>query len=399
MGETLTILIADDDPISRSLLLNSLSSEPNYHVLLAEDGQEAVELFMRHQPDIIISDWMMPRMDGPELLRHVREHTDIAQPFFLMLTVKWRAEDRVLGLDLGADDYLVKPFEADELRARIRAGLRVLNLKRDLQKTVQQLEQKAQLLEADLRSAEEAQRALLPSRLPELGSIRFDYTFLPCHYVSGDSLNIFRLTEDHIAFYMLDVCGHGVQAVMLSVGIHRILTPDMSLNTPLKKALSEPPHYRICSPSEVFEILNRDNHSGDASTFFTFFYGVLNHRTLELQYSRAGHLPPLLIKQNGQIRRLMEGGIPIGIRPEARWEEGRLQLEAGDRLLIYSDGVVEVRDPARQFFGLEGLESHLRQHLDRGVSELLKTIERRVHAFSQRPLRDDFSLMALEVTQ
>ncbi len=393
----LTILVADDDAVARSLLRNTLQAA-GYHVLLAEDGKEASELFHRHRPDIVVSDWMMPEMDGTELLDHIRAHPEISQPFFLLLTVKWRAEDRVTGLDLGADDYLVKPFQAPELLARIRAGVRVLKLQRELRQTVAELEEKASILEADLRSAQEAQQALLPSQLPEQGGVKFDYVFRPCHFVSGDSLNVFRLTEDHIAFYMLDVCGHGVQAVMLSVAIHRILTPDMSLNTPLKKPLTEPPYYRLCSPVEVFSLLNRDHLQDDAASFFTFFYAILNHRSLEMVYSRAGHLPPLLLKPDGSSRRLMEGGIPIGISPEPTWTEGRLRLEPGDRLLVYSDGVVEVRNQTNGFLGLEGLEAHLQASPGLPVGDLLRSIETRVQQFAPGPLKDDFSLLALEVT-
>lgn len=398
VNESLTILVVDDDPISRALIQQCLDREGRYEIVLASDGQEAINLFHSCRPDIVVSDWMMPRVDGLAFLDYIQRHPEVIRPYFILLTVKWRAEHRVQGLDAGADDYLVKPFESDELMARIRAGARVLRLKKDLESTVNQLEEKATLLEEDLRSAQRAQQSLLPGRLPSQSGVRFEYTFLPCHFVSGDSLNVFRLSEDQLAFYMLDVCGHGVQAVMLSVSIHRILTPDMNLNTPLKRPTAEAPYFRVCSPAEVFEILNRET-SYNAGDFFTFFYGVLNHRTRELQYSRAGHLPPFLLKAGGEARMLMEGGLPIGIREDAAWTEGRVALEPGDRLLVYSDGVVEMRGQDRAQLGVEGLMERAHTYRALDLRGFLDALEQDVRQFSAgRPLRDDFSLLALEMS-
>jgi len=392
------ILVAEDDPITRKLIELCLKGE-GYEVHLACHGGEARQMLTALRPDLVISDWMMPELDGLGLLQHVRSQVELGEPYFILLTVRQRAEDKVAGLDTGADDYMIKPFESEELQARVRCGLRILGLRRSLEDTVRQLAEKARILEEDLRAAERAQRDLLPKNIPVLSGMQFFYRFVPCHYVSGDSLNVFRLSEDHIGFYMLDVCGHGVQAVMLSVSIHRILTPDLNLNSPLKRPIQEPPYYRICQPAEVIEILNSETGLTPVTDFFTFFYGVLNHRTRELVYSRAGHLPPLLLHADGSSEFLTEGGMPVGVEENIRWQEGRRFLQAGDRLVVYSDGVVDVRDGNRKAIGVEGLQRFLEEQQGGELGRVLQKVEEFAMQHGEdQPFPDDFSLLALQVS-
>lgn len=396
--EQAVILVAEDDPITRKLIELCLKGE-GYAVHLACHGGEARQLLSELRPDLVISDWMMPELDGLGLLQFVRDHEVLGNPYFILLTVRQRSEDKVAGLDTGADDYMIKPFESEELQARVRCGLRILGLRRSLEDTVRQLAEKARILEEDLRAAERAQRDLLPKNMPVLSGVQFFYRFVPCHYVSGDSLNVFRLSEDHIGFYMLDVCGHGVQAVMLSVSIHRILTPDSNLNSPLKRPLPDPPYYRICQPAEVIEILNSETGLTPVTDFFTFFYGVLNHRTRELVYSRAGHLPPLLLHADGSSEFLTEGGMPVGVEEDVHWQQGTRTLQLGDRLVVYSDGVVDVHDAQRKAIGVEGLQSFLEGQRGLDVKKVLENVEEfALEHGNQQPFPDDFSLLGLQVT-
>lgn len=394
MSAPYTLLIADDDPLARQLVIRSLQKEP-YEIIEARDGHEAQQLFLVHAPDLILSDWMMPGSDGLELLRFVRSRTEVCQPYFILLTVRDRSQDRVAGLDSGADDYLSKPFESEVLRARLNAGTRLLELQARLRNTVAELEQKNSALEADLKAAARSQRALLPHHLPTTEDITFAFRFRPCHYVSGDSLNVFRLTETVIAFYMLDVCGHGVRAVMQAFALHRQLSPALGLHTLLKLPIPEAPYFRVASPAEVLTTLNQEAHLREEEDFFTLFYALLDTDTNTLSYARAGHLPPLLLR-GADSNWLMEGGMPLGISETAHYQEGRLQLQEGDRLLVYSDGAVEARSPEGRFFGIEGLLEVARR--TDTLESLLDQAESAAQDFSGRAeLRDDLSLLGLAI--
>lgn len=149
------ILIAEDDPICRRLLQATLSSW-EYETLPCPDGERALEELMKPDaPPIAIVDWMMPGLDGLEVCRRVRaQSASSIPPYLIMLTANNKHQDIVAGLDAGADDYMVKPFNVDELRARLQCGVRVVDLQRTLADRIHELE--------DAMSRVKRLRGLLP---------------------------------------------------------------------------------------------------------------------------------------------------------------------------------------------------------------------------------------------
>lgn len=260
------------------------------------------------------------------------------------------------------------------------------------------LQEKYQVLEDDLKAAQDAQLSLLPPPLPRLPGVQFAWRFLASHYVSGDALNVFHIDDDHIGFYLMDVVGHGVPAVMLSVSVHRFLSPELNTHSPLRTLSVDDSGYRVASPSQVVETLNQELRLDATESFFTLFYGIFNTKTRTLSYCRAGAPPALRVGPDGTCRRLEVGGGLVGMTRDMRWREETIRLAPGERVVVVSDGVIEAEDDQEELYSLNRIESDLADLAAHPLTEALTLLEQRVRGFQrQGRFEDDFSLLALEV--
>jgi phosphoserine phosphatase RsbU/P len=208
-----SILIVDDDPVSQ-LMLKRILSQQGYHVEMAENGQEGIQKVQDILPALIICDWMMPVVNGLEVCRFVKSHPQLCTSFFVLLTSRTDLEDRIEGLNAGADEFLAKPINMNELKARVRAGLRLHQLNQDLQA-------QKQALETELAEAASYVRSLLPP--PMLAPLSIESLFLPSHQLGGDCFDYFWVNNQTLAIYLLDVSGHGLGAALPSVSILNLL--------------------------------------------------------------------------------------------------------------------------------------------------------------------------------
>src|ERR1700761_607368 len=202
-----------------------------HEVLEASDGEVAWQMVQEHQSSFVVSDWMMPNLAGVDLCRRIRAASFDHYVYVILCTSKGEKSDLIEGMDAGADDFLVKPISPEELRVKVRAGERLLNLQqglaeknRELARINSSLEEAHQLLEKDLQAAAWMQRRLLPSPATQAHGLRCEWRLQPSGYVAGDTFNFFPIGEHHVAFYLLDVSGHGVPAAMLSVALSMMLT-------------------------------------------------------------------------------------------------------------------------------------------------------------------------------
>jgi sigma-B regulation protein RsbU (phosphoserine phosphatase) len=317
------ILVIDDDPTIRLVVSKALQKQ-GYEVMLASDGQEGLELALQVCPALIISDWIMPGLDGLEVCRRVKASEKLTTTFFVLLTSRGEPEDRILGLDTGADDFLPKPIEISELQARVRAGLRLHQLSQDLQT-------QKQLLEAELLEAADYVRALLPQ--PMTGAIEIETRFLPCRQLGGDCFDYFWLDPDYLAIYLLDVSGHGLGAALPS---------SLVLNLLRSRSL---PSANFYQPHDVLNCLNEAFQMGTQNQkYFTIWYGVYNQTNRQLTYASAGHPPAILLTTtNGSanVHHLRTPSIPIGILPETTYTTDRQTIPANSTLYVFSDGIYE----------------------------------------------------------
>jgi serine phosphatase RsbU (regulator of sigma subunit) len=252
-------------------------------------------------------------------------------------------------------------------------------------------------MQKELSAAAQVQEAMLPTVLPNSSRASFAWLFRPCAHVAGDTLNVFQLDDDHVGMYVLDVVGHGPAAAMLAVAVARVLTPGPN------SFLIRPDGHggqRLLPPSEVATRLNERFPADDATEqFFTLLYGVLDLRTYEFRCVSAGHPWPIHVPRAGGPPRLIttEGGPPIGIGDEP-YGESAVQLQAGDTVYLYSDGIPDAMNPKHELFGMERFMESLAgtrgRPLTRTVSALWTAIETWTDG---APLEDDATLVALQI--
>lgn len=337
------ILIIEDDPVMRLLLRKALQDQ-QYDVAIACSGEEGLALAADLCPSLIICDWLMANMDGLEVCRRVKAMPALATTFFILLTSRSEVKDRVEGLDAGADDFLSKPVDANELKARVRAGLRLYQSAQELKQLAQDLKTQKQQLEAELAEAAEYVRSLLPP--PITGAISVDGEFLPSRQLGGDCFDYCWLDADHLAIYLLDVSGHGLGAALPSALVQNFLRSQSA------------PDVNFYEPANVLEALNAlFQMTEQNSRYFTIWYGVYNRQTRELTYSSAGHPPALLLTQSFDqitVKQLSTRGAPIGLLPESHYVDAVCRIEAPSTLYIFSDGIYEFRRIGGVMGTLEG---------------------------------------------
>ncbi|MBN2807940.1 MAG: SpoIIE family protein phosphatase [Deltaproteobacteria bacterium] len=394
------ILIAEDERVSRRLLESRLKKW-GYEVTAAEDGREAWNIFQKEHFPMVITDWMMPEMDGLELLRRIRACERPGYVYTILLTARTEKEDILAGMESGADDFVTKPFDKDELMARLKVGLRITDLERDLAQRNHDLEKINQRMRRDLEAAAKIQQALLPTQLPNCDTVNFAWKYVPCDELAGDTLNLFHLDEKHIGLYLLDVSGHGVPAALLSVNLSRILNPNPEQSNLLKEHTPNSPGYQLVQPEDVANRLNQ-RFPLDSSTeqYFTIQYAQLNLESNLLTFISAGHPPMILIRADGNNQAIQIRSMPIGfmIGVGKVYKEQTLELQKGDRLYFYSDGIIEAMNSEREQYGIERLTEKLNQSRVLSLNDSLDCLTDQINQWTAgRGCGDDVSLLALEI--
>lgn len=330
------ILVIDDDPATQTLL-NRLLSVHGYEVILADNGNDGLAQALRHHPAMIICDWNMPGLTGLEVCQKIKATPELSTTFFVFLTNRTSVQDRVEGLDAGADDFVCKPVENTELRARVSSGLRLHQLSHDLK-------QQKQLLEAELSEAADYVCSILPQPLQH-PCLDIDLSFIPSSQLGGDSVDYYWLDSEHLALYLLDVSGHGLRSALLSVSI---------LNLLRTKGLNRVNFYR---PAEVLQGLNKAFPMSDRhGQYFTIWYGVYHTRKKQLVYASAGHPPAILLWQDPQgtlaCANLKTPGLPIGTFEDAKYQDAFCQIPPDSSLYVFSDGIYEITQIDGTIWGL-----------------------------------------------
>ncbi len=398
------ILVADDDEAIRVLLSKTLKKW-GHEPILAADGTEAWDILQREAIHFIITDWMMPGIDGIELCKRVREGGFSYYIYIILLTAKDAKGELVEGMEAGADDFLVKPFQKNELDVRIRAGERIIKLEKDLEErnrmlneTNKNLSEAYSVIKTDLEAAAKIQSSLLPKTASIIQSVRFDWLFMPSAFVAGDILNYFPLDEDHIGFYILDVAGHGIPAALLSVTLSRVLSPTDVHGNRLKHSIPDHPYSEIKSPARVVGDLNRwFQADDDTMQYFTIIYGIIHTGSGRVRFTQAGHPHPIYLQRGGKVSFIGEGGFPVGVLPDVDYEEQELHLSRGDRLILYSDGVTECINNEKDQFTGKRLTELLEKGRDLTLQELLEGIGRNLRLWKgDDRFDDDVTLLAME---
>lgn len=360
-GAIQKVLIVDDSRLQRRILAASLKKW-GFSVAEADSGEDAIEMCKQGLPDLVLSDWVMPGMGGLEFCSAFRALENDQYTYFILLTSKSEKQEVARGLDAGADDFLIKPLEADELRARISAGARILDMQRELsdknrliENALSELRLAHDAIDKDLIQARKIQESLVPQLDRRFGRSRVSMLLKPCGHIGGDLVGMFSPGANRIGFYSIDVSGHGITSAMMTARLGGYLSSQhFDQNVAMEKRFNR--FYALLPPEQVAATLNaRLMADTGVEEYFTMVYTIVDLRNGHLKMVQAGHPHPLLLRRDGRAEFLGEGGLPIGLLSRATFHQAETYLEPGDKLLLYSDGFTECRMGNGELLDEDGL--------------------------------------------
>ncbi|MFW8593845.1 PP2C family protein-serine/threonine phosphatase [Cribrihabitans neustonicus] len=360
-GSIRRVLVVDDSRLQRRILVASLKKW-GFTVTEAESGEEAMEICANEPPDLILSDWMMPGMNGLEFCRSFRAQSKDDYAYFILLTSKSEKNEVAEGLDAGADDFLTKPVSSDELRARISAGERILRMQRELSQknrivseTLDELQRVYDAIDKDLIQARKIQESLVPELSKDFGSSTVSLLLKPCGHIGGDLVGMFSPGVNRIGFYSIDVSGHGITSAMMTARLGGYLSSNyFDQNVGMEKRFNR--FYALRQPEEVASLLNaRLIADTGIEEYFTMAYCIADLRSGVLKMVQAGHPHPLLLRKDGSAEFIGKGGVPVGLISGVSYSQEEVVMKRGDRLLLYSDGFTEARLEDGSMLEAEGL--------------------------------------------
>ena len=381
-------ILSVDDENDLELLLTQYfrrkirKGEYDFH--FAHNGLEALTMLLKEKDfDIILSDINMPEMDGLTLLTKINEMQNPALKCIMVSAYGDMGNIRQ-AMNNGAFDFATKPIDLDDLSVTIEKAIEHINYI----KTMQQEHNELTGIKGDLAVASEIQQAILPRIFPpfpeEAASMDIAASMNAAKDVGGDFYDFFRIDDDHIGFVIADVSGKGVPAAIF-----------MAVSRTLIRATG----IRGVSPSECMTYSNALLAKESVNCMFvTVFYGIYNIRTGEVTYTNAGHNPPYIMKANGSVQPLpMSKDVVAGFLDDYQFTEETLQLEPGDTLLMFTDGVTEAVDPEENEYGDERLQRLLGQLVTSDCQQIIDTVKADVKAFAgEAEQSDDITLLALK---
>jgi sigma-B regulation protein RsbU (phosphoserine phosphatase) len=391
------ILVVDDAPANLQVLTGMLKDR-GYKARPVPSGKLALLAARHDPPDLILLDINMPEMNGYEVCERLKADDRLQGIPVIFISALTEPLDKVKAFSIGGVDYLTKPFQMEELHARVETHLKLRRLQIELEESNARLERANDRMSHDLKAAAKIQETFLPRQVVRVPGVQFAWVYRPCEELGGDGLNVIPLGEGRVGLYVLDVSGHGVASALLSVAMSRVLSSPSDHSSILARDGSIPGKPVITSPAEVADRLNRLFPFDTATEqFATLIYGVLDAGTGEFRYVSAGHPNPVHLPAGAPPVVLESQGYPIGLAEDA-YTERSVMLAGGDRLYLYSDGVPEAPNPAGEPFGearfLESVSQARFEPLQQGVDALLEEVERWRGASNAL---DDISILAVEV--
>lgn len=377
------ILVVDDNESNRDMLSRRLARR-GYSVDVATDGRQALEKVAAADFDLVLLDIMMPEVNGYEVLARMKSDEALQHVPVLMISAVDDLDSVVRCIELGADDYLPKPFNPTLLRARVEASLARKHL-RDRERMY------AQSLEQELEIGRKIQHGFLPAELPIRSGWEIAASFQPAQQVAGDFYDVFELSSDRIGLLIADVCGKGVGAALFMALFRSLLRAfaDRAAVSPFAPAVGILTEAVNATNSYITRVHRADH------TFASVFFGVLDPNTGMLHYVNAGHLPPVITRRGAPARKLLPTGPAIGLMKGASFQVDEAPLDPGDLLFVYTDGATEARDGSEGFFS----EERLMQIVDAvpdGATGLLRRVKDAVREFTREaPPWDDLTLLAI----
>jgi sigma-B regulation protein RsbU (phosphoserine phosphatase) len=372
------ILIVDDNPANLRLLTEILR-ERGFHSRAVTSGVRALASVELTLPDLILLDIRMPGMDGYEVCQRLKANPATREAPVIFISALDEITDKVKAFELGGVDYITKPFQLEEVAARVETHLTLRSLQKHLQEANRRMGR-------ELLLAAQVQASFLPKKELNLPGWGVSVALLPALQISGDFFDTIRLPDGKVGLLIADVVDKGVGAALFMA---------MSC-TLLRTCLMEHPQ----NPELVFTAVNQHLlRFTSAEQFVTVFLGILDPGTGQLTYANAGHHPPLLFRATpiGEHCLLAQHGLPLGILEEADWQQHSLTIAPGEALVLHTDGIPDAENQAQEFYGMPRLVeaarkvSHQPAHMIR--DEILASVRQ---FMAGADLADDLALMVVK---
>jgi len=372
-----TVLLVDDAPANIQIV-NSILKDI-YKIRIATSGAKALELAkITPLPNLILLDVMMPDMDGYEVCTQLKLRQDTRDIPVIFLTGQTHVDEETRGFDVGAVDYIHKPFSAAVVRARVQTHLALRGIR-------EQLAQQLLTIQKELETARQIQLSILPSEIPKIEGLDIAARYVPMAAVAGDFYDFIVVDEKRIGILVADVSGHGMPAALIA--------------SMLKVALSAQGAY-AADPAQVLMGLNQALCGKFQHHYVTAAYLFVDMQKRTLTYAGAGH-PPLLLRDgtSRRVRDVVENGLFLGRFPFATYSSVELPFRDGDRALLYTDGIAETANPAGVEFGTDCLKQFLAAEqstsADHFAGQLLEELSRWSARGSAEDLDDDITMVAI----
>jgi len=380
-----TILIVDDKKVNRIILERHLQRAGYENIFHASDGQEALDKINEIMPDLILLDIVMPKINGLQVCRTVKQNEATRMLPIVMVTALDDQDSKLKCIEFGADDILNKPVDPAELTARVRS---LINVKR----YYEQIKHLNNQLMNSIKKAQKIQQALLPNKFPEHHGLFFDSYYKPADYVGGDTYNVFAVNSRQICIYVADVTGHQFDAALLTVFLKEVIS---SYSRQVNTMSSNQAAFR---PAECLTILDHAFKKEDfpIEIFITIYMAIYDTHDKTLTYSSAGFAQAPIIYGGQNIRELYcPGKMIMGLDVEGEFNEYTTILNDGEGILFYTDGLIEQMDHTNsEQFGIERVGTTLKELPPESKIDAIPKVLEELKAFAKSDkLQDDIAII------
>lgn len=375
--EKKVVLVVDDAPANIRIVNEILRD--TYQVRIATNGEKGLELANGTPgPDLILLDVVMPGMDGYEVCTHLKAGPSTRDIPVIFLTGQTETTDETRGFEVGAVDYIHKPFSPAVVAARVQTHLALREMRG-------QLERQLLAIRIELETARQIQLSILPGEVPRIAGLDIAARYVPMNSVAGDFYDFLVVDENRIGVLVADVSGHGMPAALIA-SMLKIAFAAQSANA--------------CDPALVLSGLNQALCGKFRGHYVTAAYALIDTERQTLRYAGAGH-PPLLVRDrpSGKAREILENGFFLGYFPGATYSAVEIPFQAGDWVLLYTDGISEMMNWSEEQFGEARLKSFLEENPNLPAAEFADSLLDRLSLWSGRPSGqdpdDDVTLLAV----
>src|SRR5580658_1462742 len=372
------ILLVDDTPANIHIAQAILRDE--FRIRVATSGVIALELVKTEPlPALVLLDIEMPGMDGYEVCTQLKADPQTRDIPVIFLTGKTESEDETRGFEVGAVDYVHKPFSPTVVKARGRTHLTP-------RATSQQLAQQLLAINNELEMARQIQLAILPRETPKIRGLDIAARYLPMSSVAGDFYDFIIVDERHVGILIADVSGHGLPAALIASMLQVALTAQLS---------------HASEPGRVLSGLNRALCGKFRNHFVTAAYVFVDMEKNSISYAGAGH-PPLLLwrASTRSTSEVVQNGLLLGHFPTESYSELQLPVAAGDKAVLYTDGILEASNPLDEMFGADRFKQFLESNHHPGAERLADSVLDELSRWSGHPQghgqQDDMTLLSIE---